>query len=384
MTCPSALTCSLYADGALQPEEAGAVKHHLGGCASCRETVAGLAAESRALRAAMQAAEVNGVIPVFVPRPTIPRLLSWIGFVALAAWAVNVAWMSLASTSVLPDWLGWFAPDAADLGIEFFIGLLVGLVVGSGDLLTDVLQIAGNIALITVGFVGVWVLARRKTARATSLCMAIALTSTLMFLTPSTHAFELRRDEDRVTIPAGETIDDTLIVSAEIVVVEGDVTGDLIALGEQVSILGRVGGSLLVLAESINVEGDVAGSVLGAGKTVDIRGGSLGGSLYSVGSAVTVHRDTRIAGSAALVGKGVEMHGAVDRDLLALSRHLSLFGNVERGLRAYGERVDLAATAHVGGDLNATLRREEDLNVAPGAVVYGETNLQTWPEHPSR
>ena len=56
-------------------------------------------------------------------------------------------------------------------------------------------------------------------------------------------AFEIRRDEDRVTIAASETIDDTLLVTAEHVLIDGTITGDVIAFGEQVTIRGAIAGS---------------------------------------------------------------------------------------------------------------------------------------------
>src|SRR5262249_54070227 len=53
MTCLSELTCAVYVDGELSPEEARAAERHLGECARCRELVAALRDENRVLSAAL-------------------------------------------------------------------------------------------------------------------------------------------------------------------------------------------------------------------------------------------------------------------------------------------------------------------------------------------
>jgi len=388
MTCPTTLTCSRYADGALPDDEAISVEQHLTGCVSCQAVVEALGAEGMALRSAMQTAEATGVVPAFVPRPTIPKLLSYFGWAALAAWVVNVAWMSLASTTILPSWLGWLAPDLVDTGVNLSINLMMLLVREGGDLVTGIAQSLQWIALVGAALTGLWLLARRQTRQTTSLCFSVCLQLGLAtFLVTAAapgQAFEIRRDDNRVVIPAGETIDDTLIVVAEDVVVEGTITGDLIAFGEEVRVTGRVGGMLLSGAETLSVEGEVTGSILGMGETVDIRGATLGMNLYGIGETVTVHENTTVAGNTALAGAETEMRGEVGRDLLALTRKLSLIGNVAGNLQAYAERVELAGSARVGGDLKATLRSNEDLLLADGATIEGATDLSTWPEEPNK
>ena len=385
MTCPSALTRSRYADGALPREEAVAVERHLASCAACRVSVEGLAAESSALRAAMHAADVTGAVPAFAPRPTIARLLSWLGWTALAVWAANAGWTTLTAAAEAPRWLGWLAPDAAGMALDLAVGLFVLLALDGGQLFVGAMQSAAWVALVAVASAGIWLLAHRKIDQATSVCVSLgAITVLMTVLAPPVHAFELRRDEDRVTIPAGETIDDTLVVMAEVVLVEGTVTGDLIALGEQVSVRGRVGGTLVAVAEVLSVEGEVAGSVLGIGETVDFRGAALGANVVGIGRAVTVHADTSVAGNAALAAEEAEMHGGVGRDLLALTQHFSLFGNVDGDFRAYGEQVDVAPSARVGGDLTAKVASTDHLRLAGGATVEGATDISTWPEEPSK
>ena len=61
-----------------------------------------LSVERNLLRNALQTASADGVIPAFVPRPTISRLVTWLGWAAIAIWGVSMAWGSLMSSLTLP------------------------------------------------------------------------------------------------------------------------------------------------------------------------------------------------------------------------------------------------------------------------------------------
>ena len=49
MTCLSELTCAVYADGELSPEETRDAERHLAECPRCRALVAALRGENRIL-----------------------------------------------------------------------------------------------------------------------------------------------------------------------------------------------------------------------------------------------------------------------------------------------------------------------------------------------
>lgn len=384
MTCPSTLTCAGCADGALAPEQAAALERHLAGCAGCRARVAAFAAESRALRAAMHAAEPAGVVPAFVPRPTLPKLLSWLAWTTVTMWAVSVGWAGLVRAATPPGWIQWLAPDAVAVGIEFTVGLLLGLVGGSDGAIAGVLESAGTASLVVVGLLAAWLAGRRGHSRHVSLVMLLGAGLLLAAGPRPAQAFVLRHDEVRVTVSAGEVVDDTLVAAGESVLVDGTVTGDLIAMGEEVIVRGRVGGSLVVMAETVTVEGEVMGNVLGMGETVDLRAANLGANVYGIARALTVHPDTRVAGNLALGAAKGEVYGAVGRDLLSFAGHLTLLGSVDGALRAYGEEVDIAESARVGGDVTVTTKSPESFRLADGATLEGAVNASEWPQEPSR
>src|SRR5262245_47391374 len=54
MVCPDELTCAMYADGELPGEEARRLRNHMAECHACRQLVAALEEENRALVHALQ------------------------------------------------------------------------------------------------------------------------------------------------------------------------------------------------------------------------------------------------------------------------------------------------------------------------------------------
>ena len=149
-------------------------------------------AENQALRTAMHFADATGSIPGFVPRTTIPRLLSWIGWAALALWAINMAWMSLVSATATPPWLGWLAPNVVSVGIDVTVGLAAFL---TGEASGPAAIVAASIrwiALISIGLAGFALLAGRKVNTAATLSLPLTLVCGLMMAPVDSHAFELR------------------------------------------------------------------------------------------------------------------------------------------------------------------------------------------------
>jgi len=380
MNCPENLTLARYADNALAAEAADALADHLTGCPDCRSALARLRAENDAIGRALKTADAAGVIPAFIPRPSIGPVASWIGWFALAAWIVNLAWSTVAGAFVLPGWLDWVVPDVGRLGLETLLGLTARAVSDGGETLDLLLTGARNLAALGVCIGAIWLLLGRSAAERRSLCLVAAVMLTGLAMAPESQAFELKHDDDRVTIEASETIDDTLIVSADRILIEGAVTGDLIAVGEEITVRGPVGGTLVAFGESVTIETEVGGNVITAGETVDLNGATLGGNLYGAGETLTLRDSSRVAGNGAIGAETVTLNGPIGRDVWLGSKSATLTSEVLGDLRAYAEKVELADGAKVGGDLHVKVANNDSLVVADGAEISGSTTVETWPE----
>ncbi|MGE3465040.1 MAG: hypothetical protein AB7I04_24310, partial [Pseudomonadales bacterium] len=312
-------------------------------------------------------------------RPSIGPVASWNGWLALAAWGVNLAWTTVAGAFALPGWLDWIVPDVGQIGVQTLLGLTASVIGNGGETLDGILVALRNLAVLVVCAGAAWLLLGRVVQRR-SLCLASALMLTGLIAAPDIQAFELRHDDDRVTLTASETVDDTLITSADRILIEGTVTGDLIAVGEEITIRGPVGGTLLAFGEKVTIESEIGGNVVTAAETVLLDGASIRGNLYGAGEAVTVRENSRIGGNAAMGAEQASMLGVVERDVWLGAENATVSGSVSGDLRAYAAKVALTDGASVGGDLFAKVASEDDLTVAAGAEVNGATAVETWPE----
>lgn len=230
--------------------------------------------------------------------------------------------------------------------------------------------------------VGWFAFARRRRSHG-PLMLAALLAIVAMQPTPS-QALEIRHDETSVTIAAGETIDDTLIVFGETIEIDGDVTGDVIAAGERVSIRGHVGGQIFAAGQSVTIDGEVGGSVLGMSETLAITSPRIAGNLYGAAATIDVSRLAKIEQNAIVAGERVQLAGAVGRDVFSGAETVEVSGSIGGQLTAYAERIALRAPAHIAGDVNANVSRADRLD-ASGAVIGGElkTHLMEPPKKES-
>ncbi len=383
MTYPSELICSAYVDGELESSEARRLEQHLETDPDSRRLVESLAGERNLLRQALQSATADGAIPDFVPRPTISRLLVWLAWATIAIWGVSTVWVSLMSTLTLPSWLAWLSPSTIGTSVQFLLAtLLPGTTLA--DLGSTLVSTAQSVVVALFALIGFGWLVRHQPGRATSPLVALSAVSLLLTVAPDSHAFEVRRDEQRVVVAADEVVDDTLIAAAEDIVIDGVVTGDLIIAGESLTVRGRVDGVVFAAGETVALEGEFGSTVFSAGESLQFRSASLAGNLFAAGEKVVVQNDVEISGSSALAGEEVEMHGSVNRELNAAGGQVTVFGSVGGDMRGYGATVELTDSANIAGNLTLKTESEETAIIAPGATIGGETDISGWPERPNR
>jgi hypothetical protein len=189
------------------------------------------------------------------------------------------------------------------------------------------------------------------------------------------HAFEVRKSEGVTTLPAGETVDDTLLATGDSVEIDGDVTGDLLAFGRRVTVRGNVAGNVISAGETVEIQGTVGGSVFGAGRAVTLSM-HVAHNLFAAARDVTIGREAEVAGNAAAGAATIEVDGSVGKDLTGGAGDFLLRGNVGRNMRAWGNKVTLLAPAVVGGNLSAHVGAEANLEIQQGATVRGSVDKQ--------
>jgi len=383
MTHSTDLQLSMHADDALPTDEAVVVSQHLETCVECQAKLVAAKDETRFIAVAMESGpleELEVAIPKF-SRPASLRNFALANVVSgLVIWLAQFLWKTLFGELAI-DAAAWitsvYLPDIYEMTSATALYYLQ-----EGTAMFDAYLGLIVLSLSTITAVSL-LLMYYKSRAATSLCLLVFMGATVVAPAPA-NALQIKIEKEGViTIAETETIDDTLVVAAERIVIKGKVTGDLLAVGRSIDIDGSIEGNLFAFAESVTVTGTVGGLVLGAGSTFQLNGASVGGDLWAAGAKVTVDAQTRVANNAGIAAQTATVEGSVAKDLYAFAEIVELDGEVGQDLEAFGDRVRLLDEAHVGGNARLRIPNEDSLYRAAGARIDGEIEFLDMPAGPT-
>jgi anti-sigma factor RsiW len=376
MKCPSEYTCSVFADGELPEAAARQVALHLEVCESCDRLVAALRGESRLLVQSLQeigfeeVGEVPGLSPAAPPVPVV-RFVFWI---------IGAALLFRLSTAILlglniPAELEWLDPREWSLN-----GLSVALNAATYAIQDAPFAVAGivNGAVLVALAAGALLGMKRVLKRSAAIGTICAVMLLIFVSSPSSYAVDLRKGA-QASIPASETVDDSMFLRADgayqNIDVAGTIKGDLLAIGDVLTIRGNVEGNVVALARRVEVSGTVGGSILGAGSAIVVSG-QVGRNFLGFSGNINVNKDAKVGGNAVLFSGDTILEGPIQRDVLSLSGILDVRDGIGRNLFFRGGQLHLAAPARVGGNLRAHVDKEEQIRIDSGAVIGGTKTIE--------
>lgn len=184
------------------------------------------------------------------------------------------------------------------------------------------------------------------------------------------YAMTTRTAGNRVLIPQGETLEDSLFASGEIVRIDGVVDGDVIAFAQRIEIRGTVTGSVMLWAQNVDVRGEVKGTLIGVAQNVVV-GGTVGRNVIAAAQNVRLDRTGLVSGDLVGFGATVTSEGTVARGVRAYSGTGTMAGGVGRDVEFYGGELRVEESARITGNVKATVSRENAVYVAGGAKVGG-------------
>jgi cytoskeletal protein CcmA (bactofilin family) len=359
---------SIYVDGELHGDALRRAEAHLVACPDCRASVVALREEAQLLADVLHERAPSPRAHAGAAAPTPARGLA-LGFpVALAGALAAFTVGGLALEGRLPGGLEVLNPLRLKGAVEMLFDLTFWLRDEVPGLAEFVLAVAVVVSVSALGSFAVSHLLRRIGSVA-GLGLAAAL------LLPDARpaaALEVRHEHHgAVIVAAGETVSDTLVVSAHSLDVDGVVEGDVVAAVERLTIRGRVTGNVFVFAEEIEVPGSVGGGLVAIAEVVRVEG-VLGGTLYAAAEQVTLADAGRLRGDANLAAEEVVLEGELARDVACFCESLEVRGSVGRDVEVRAERVQVLTGARVAGDVDAFLPEGETLKIADGASVAGE------------
>ena len=163
------------------------------------------------------------------------------------------------------------------------------------------------------------------------LLLSAGIALLLLSLTPAVAPVRAGdvRGGDHVVIPADEVIDDDLIVTANILEVDGTVTGDLVAFAGQIVVRGTVEGSAMIAGQTLGVSGRIDGSLYAGGFSLDlVDGATIGRNVYFGGYTMTTAPGSQVGRDVYVAGGQAAHNGSIGGDLNASVTGLEINGQV--------------------------------------------------------
>lgn len=156
-------------------------------------------------------------------------------------------------------------------------------------------------------------------------------------------------------IPQGEVIEDTLFYSGDYFENNGTINGSLFVSAEDVLISGVVEGNIFIISQNeIVINGHIKGDVFIASPEKAIVVGRVDGSVFAFSKEVNI-----------------ESRGEINKDVFIIGDSINIYGAVNRDANIY-YAGELLVKGIILGDLNYTARTT---NIIGGSVL-GETNVR--------
>jgi hypothetical protein len=369
MSCFSELTYAMYADRELPADEARDVERHLAGCPRCRRLLGGLEAENRLLATVL----AEEAAPAIAPATDHWRLVA----VAVAAALVAALWLAGGVARPRPlAGLDWWS-------LAFDLGLALALNAGT---VASVVTVAAVATMAALALAGLALIVRRPARH----IVGLLVLGVLAGLPAAALGIETRSGGE-VTVPGDRTTEGTLVAWGETIRIDGTVDGDLIVAARRVEVRGAIRGDLVAAAATVEIGGTVDGNVYSFAGSVRIRG-RVARSLYGVNRATGLAEGSAVDGDLSLVGRGLDVEGAVGRSVWVFGETARIAGSVGRHLTVRAHRLVLAPPGRVGGDLTAQVESgaaaldpavavggQRTIRPVPaGSAVYAEPRVYFW------
>jgi cytoskeletal protein CcmA (bactofilin family) len=365
MECLSELTYANFVDGELPTEESERIRTHLLACAPCREIVAALTAENRMLMTTLAEAGDDELATATHRRP------AWVELAVLAAVLAAIGatlhWINGQSSGSTLNWLNPFTSEGQN---NLAFNLMFYLSHGGGTMLEHLASTIGRLALVLVAVAGFFLLARHRRFRSGISLVALAITLSLPGL-----AIETRSSTGILTIPQNETVNGTLIASAEQVEIEGVVKGDLFTAARSIVVRGTVTGNIFCWSQTVEVDGHVDGSIFSFAQNATVHG-QVGHSVYSWVEFLRLEPGSQVASDVIVGSEEANLLGKVDGGVLAFAGRVNVQGDIGGNILAYVGEINLNTPAHVSGGLTATVEDLKNARIGNGVTIAGPTEIK--------
>lgn len=335
------MTAFLYLDGQLDNAQASQLLAHIKDCGGCRMLLESLKRETIWLE---QSFQEKDPVPAQFMAPARRSNVRWGWITALG----------IAAAGILTVWNGIIEPLEQQLNQAGFSGgNLMTMLFFSGAFwkgwssVLSFFEFFATAVVIMLVFVALQRLLRR------SATIGIVLAAAALFFAqpqPANAAKVFRGTPQNPSyeLPAGQTVNDNLIVFGESANINGTVEGDVIAFSGTVEINGHVTGDVISASKELRINGQVDGNVRSGSSYMAISG-TVGKNVTSEGGSIELDRTARIGGELMLLGQTAQVNGHVLRGVLSLTASTSIDGEIDGDVHVRSRNLYVGGSADIKG-----------------------------------
>ena len=191
----------------------------------------------------------------------------------------------------------------------------------------------------------------------------------LVLLATPAVAADLRSD-DTIIIASGDVINDDLYLVGNRIVINGTVNGEVVCIGNHITLTGRVDGNLNAIGATIEIEGEVTNSIRTAGGDVIISG-QVGRDVMASGNEIDLTGQANIGRDFVFAGRSINVDALINEGVEGFGMEIILNDEIGSDVEVGVDRLTIASTAVINGDLIYTSENEADIQ--QGAHILGTT-----------
>ena len=200
--------------------------------------------------------------------------------------------------------------------------------------------------------------------------LMLLLLSVLLICAPAT-ATEMVAADHQYTLGAAEVLEDDLLVAGDTIMINGDVSGDLIAAGGSIKVAGRVDDDAWIAGGSLIIDGKIGDDLRAAGGDIRLRG-SVADNAMIAGGTITTSSNSDVVGDLDVAGGSIEIAGHVGSDLSCGGGSVVIGGVIDGNATICADKIQILQSARIQGDLKYTSDKEIEIpeGTVIGDVVY--------------
>jgi cytoskeletal protein CcmA (bactofilin family) len=209
------------------------------------------------------------------------------------------------------------------------------------------------------------------------ICSKLLFFALLTFSLISCQGRESSEDKKirRVFLGPGQTHEGWYFAAGDQVVIEGTVNGDAYIAGGVVEVDGTINGDLLVAGGQVTINGTVTDDIRAAGGSLRFDG-KVGKNISAAGGSISIGKAAEIRGNVLSACGNLLIAGTIARELKVAAGDVSVTGSVNGNVEFGGENFSTLPGAKIGGNLRATVKEKESVEVSEGTVL-GNVDIMT-------